>query len=220
MIYRNGMAKIPLGRKTILLDGIPVGEYESTGDTTQDMLIARTIMKDKGLLKKEPPLDIAMRQQALYFAKTAAHLFNTQLMQSPRRPFAFVPFVVNSTFAIELYLKTLAQMYGKAPKKIHELLKLYDDLPQAAQDAIASKILECAARRQLHEEPDVRTYLSELNKTFDRWRYAYEYESAGEVRLEPTIFLQEVLLEACKIQPDNNGLPISRVRSTTSNPQE
>ena len=199
--------KIPLGPKTILLNGVPVGNYESTGDSTQDLLIARAIMKDKGLLKKEPSLEIAMREQALYFAKTAAHLFNTQLMQSPRQPFAFVPFVVNSTFAIELYLKTLAQMYGKAPKKIHELLKLYDDLPQAAQDAIASKVSDCAARRKLGAEPDVRAYLSELNKTFDRWRYAYEYKSPGEVRMEPTIFLQEVLLEACKMQPENGAFP-------------
>lgn len=194
--------KLPLGPKKLYLNGVVVGEYESTGDSEKDLHIARAVLAEKGLLNDNPPLALSIREQALSFAQTVAHLFNSTMSgPAPHPRFPLVPFVVNSTFAIELYLKALSHMHGKTPKRTHELVKLYDRLPQSAIEAIEACIPGCAADRSLDETPDVRAYLQELNNAFERWRYAFEYERPGDVRIQPTIFLQQVLHEACKVEP-------------------
>ena len=61
---------------------------------------------------------------ALSFSTTAAHLHRTDLLKAPRNGLSIAPFVVNSAFAIELYLKTLHELKGTNPGKEHHLLKL------------------------------------------------------------------------------------------------
>jgi hypothetical protein len=34
------------------------------------------------------------------------------------------------------------------------------------------------------------------------WRYSYELEKTGPVHIEPTIFVMEVLHEACRLTPN------------------
>jgi hypothetical protein len=107
------------------------------------------------------------------------------------------PFVVNSAFSIELYLKTLAQGHGN-PLKGHELLKLYEALPATAIAAIQAEVPGCAANRRLNEPPDFRRYVHELNDAFVEWRYCYEKERTKAVHIEPTIFVMECLHNACR----------------------
>jgi hypothetical protein len=190
------MTKIPAGMKTIYLNGVVVGELPSIGDSKKDTEAIRDFLKEKGLYKEVTVVQ-AMYNQAVSFATTAAHLHRTDLLKAPRNGFSVAPFVVNSAFSIELYLKTLAQAHGKSLKG-HELLKLFDALPQNAKQAIEKVIPTCAANRRLEEQPDFRMYISALNNAFVDWRYCYEDGRTNEVRIEPVIFVMECLHEACR----------------------
>ena len=194
------MRKIPPGPKTVLLNGIAVGEVMSTGDLEKDTEAVRQFLKSKDL-HKEVSLFQAMFNQAVAFANTSAYLYERDLKHAPRRGFSAAPFVVNATFSIELYIKALAEKYGKSLRG-HELLKLYKALPKAAQINIESVIPRCAVNRALDEEPDLPQYLSDLNNTFVEWRYCYEVERTGPVHIEPVIFVMEVFHESCRLPTD------------------
>jgi hypothetical protein len=134
----NGMMKLIGGKlpdrqprtKTLYLNGVVVGEVEATGYPNHDKDAAIQFLKDKGLHKVVTPVQ-AMFRQAVSFATTAAHLHKTDLLTAPRNGFSVAPFVVNSTFSIELYLKTLSMMHNKVLRG-HELLNLFDSLPTEA----------------------------------------------------------------------------------------
>jgi hypothetical protein len=189
------MRDIPPGTKKIVFNGQVVGEYESTGDIDRDTAMVRDILKSKGL-HKEISLFQAIYNQAVAFANTSAYLYENDLKHSPRNGFSVAPFTVNAAFSIELYLKALAQKHGISLRG-HELLKLYESLPEEAIREIGRVIPKCEKNRNLGEPPDFKGYLSELNNTFLEWRYCYEKDRTGVVRIEPTIFVMEVLHEAC-----------------------
>lgn len=189
------MKQIPPGPKTVLLNGIAVGEVVSTGDFEHDMQAIRQFLKDKGL-RKEVSLCQAMVNQAMAFANTSAYLYERDLRHSPRKGVSAAPFVVNAAFSIELYLKALAQKHGVTLKG-HELVKLHKALPKKALSEIEQVTPRCANNRSLGESPNFPEYLRELNNTFVEWRYCYELEKTGPVHIEPAIFVMEVLHEAC-----------------------
>lgn len=191
------MPSIPPGPKTILLNGIAVGEVVSTGDTEKDAEAVRDFLKAKGL-HKEVSLFQAIFNQALAFANTSAYLYERDLRKSPRKSFTASPFVVNAAFSIELYLKALAQKHGLTLRG-HELMKLYVALPSKANAEINRVIPQCAANRALGEPPNFVGYLQNLNNAFVQWRYSYELEKTGTVHIEPTIFVMEVLHQACRL---------------------
>lgn len=193
------MRKINPVPKTVLLNGIVVGEVLSIGDTEHDVEAVRQFLKSKGL-HKEVSLFQAIFNQAFAFANTSAYLYERDLRCSPRKGVSVAPFVVNATFSIELYLKALAQKHGVSLRG-HELVKLYKALPSIALAEIESVTPRCAANRSLGEPPDFLAYLTDLNNTFIEWRYSYEVERTGTVHIEPTIFVMEVLHEACRHSP-------------------
>lgn len=169
----------------------------STGDAEQDAEAARQLLKNKGLHKGISHFQ-AVFNQALSFANTSALLYERDLRYPPRKGVSIAPFVVNAAFSIELYLKALAQKHGAALHG-HKLLKLHLALPAKALTEIEAVTSGCAAKRQLNEEPDFLKYLANLNNTFVEWRYSYEVEKTGPVHIEPTIFVMEVLHEACRL---------------------
>jgi hypothetical protein len=193
------MKTVPPGPKTILLNGIAVGEVTSTGDCERDVHAVREFLKSKGL-HKEVSLFQAIFNQAIAFANTSAYLYERDLRRSPRKGVSATPFVVNAAFSIELYLKALAQKHGSKLRG-HELEKLHKALPKAALAEIEAVSPRCAANRALGEEANFSEYLQELNNTFVDWRYCYELERTGPVHIEPTIFVMEVLHEACRLPP-------------------
>ena len=81
----------------------------------------------------------AARHVATAFANTAALLYERDLKQMPpKRPRHVVPFVVNASFAVELFLKALSHRHGVFLRG-HQLPKRYDRLPEdAALDQSAS----------------------------------------------------------------------------------
>lgn len=193
------MPHIPSGPKAILLNGIAVGEFISTGDIDKDAETVRNFLKAKGL-HKEVSLFQGVFNQALAFANTSAYLYDRDLRKSPRKGFTASPFVVNAAFSIELYLKALAQK-NAVTLRGHELIKLYSALPSKANAEINQVIPQCASNRDLGEPPDFVGYLQNLNNTFVQWRYSYELEKTGPVHIEPIIFVMEVLHQACQLPP-------------------
>jgi hypothetical protein len=191
------VSAIPPGPKTVLLNGIIVGEVTSTGDVEKDTQAVRHFLKEKGL-HKDTTLFQAMFNQAVAFATTSAYLYERDLRRLPRKGVSIVPFVVNAAFSIELYLKALAQKHGLSLRG-HELVKLHEALPAKARLEIESVTSRCAENRRLGEKANFAVYLKELNNTFVDWRYCYELERTGPVEIEPTIFVMEVLHESCRL---------------------
>lgn len=184
--------------KTVILNGVAVGEVLSTGNTQGDIEATRQFLKDRGLYM-ETTLFQAVFNQALAFANTSALLYERDLRRQPRRGASLAPFVVNAAFSIELYLKALAEKHGSKSEKGHQLVKLFDALPVAALRAIEQVSPRCAADRALGEAPRLRFYLQTLSSAFVEWRYCYELERTGSIAFEPTIFVMQVLHEACRL---------------------
>lgn len=195
-----GLNKIPAGRKTILLNGVAVGEYESTGDTEADIEAVRQFLKDNGLHKETSPFMAALNQ-AISFATASHYLYDKDLRQAPRNGASTAPFIVNAAFSIELYLKALGLKHG-VDLHGHVLSKLYDKLPIEAKAEIQEMTHRCAVDSELGlgETPNFLAYLGELDHTFTEWRYSFEKERTGIVQIQPTIFVMGVLHEACRLQ--------------------
>ena len=192
------MVKIPPGRKELLFNGELVGYFDAVGDTAIDVVTARKKLDELGYGHNDPPQWMHIRQQAIYFQDTCALLGRHEHQrQKHERPFTLLPYVVNSVFCIELYLKALALKHGK-PSHGHKLASLYANLPPSALNDIAASIPEALQTAPLDEPPDVARYMQELNDVYTRWRYAYEHERAGEVNMPVLHFLRMVLFLACR----------------------
>ncbi len=195
----SNMPNIPPVSKAILLNGIVIGEVPSTGNTDQDAETVRAFLKEKGLHKEVTPFQ-AVFNQAIAFANTSAQIYAKDFRRRPHNGISAAPFVVNAAFSIELYIKALAQKHGTSLRgRGHELVKLHQLLPSRAHIEINQVIPQCAANRALGEPPNFHGYLQHLNDAFVKWRYSYELERTSAVHIEPTIFVMEVLHEACRL---------------------
>ncbi len=177
--------------KDLYLNGVLVGQVPRTGDRAADVLVARQYLKDKGLYR-EVTVAQAMFRQADSFSRVAALLY-ADLTRKPSSGFTIAPFVVNLTFSIELYLKTLGQIHG-ATLKGHDLSELFGELPAggvAAVDAARLKVTPPGTRAMLEST------LRELASVFLQWRYVYERQGGPEVKVQPAIWAANVLHVAC-----------------------
>ena len=181
-----------------MVNGQLIGQYISTGDTDLDLPIARARMRELGIDVNELPLWMHIRQQAIYFQDTCALLWQTELNRlPPRRPFTLIPYVVNTAFCIELYLKALALKHGKKLRG-HELLELYDDLPVEASADIDASIPDALKDAPIDGAPNVAEFMSVMNDVFVHWRYAYEHEELGQLRMDILKFLRMLMFYACR----------------------
>lgn len=184
--------------KTIYLNGIIVGEVPATSDRDKDIEVMRQFLTDKRLHKTVTKVQ-AMFRQALSFSTTAAHLHRQDLLKAPRSGLSLAPFVVNSAFAIELYLKTLHEIGGMSIRG-HELLELYDKLSHPTRDVVIKHALANAAGYgvMLTTADQFRTFIGELNNSFVEWRYCYETGKTGTVTIQPTIVVMKAVDAACR----------------------
>jgi hypothetical protein len=193
------MANGQAGTRRLLLNGVYVGEIDVTGDHEQDTTAAIELLKQKGL-HKEPTTVRNMFRQALSFATTAAYLHKKDLSRSPWNGYSVAPFIVNSAFSIELYLKTLGKIYDKQMKG-HDLLTLFDSLPIAAHQTIDAVLPACIKEFGPAGNVDLRTCISELANAFIEWRYLYERVGAQTAYIDRIIFVAKVMDEACRSTP-------------------
>jgi len=181
-----------------MINGKVVGQYISTGDTELDVPIARAKMRELGIVSPNLPLWMHIRQQAIYFQDTCALLWRTELKRKPdERPFTLIPYVVNTAFCIELYLKCLALKHGKKLRG-HELLELYKELPPQALADIQASIPDALKDAPIEGEADVAQFMAAMNDVFVRWRYAYEHDEVGQQRMDIMRFLRMLMFYACR----------------------
>lgn len=182
--------------KSVYLNGKLVGEAAATGDLEADQWAALQVLKDTGNYRK-PSLVDGMFRQALSFATTSAYLYERDLLKVPRNGLSVAPFVVNSALAIELYLKTLGQLYS-VKLRGHDLLTLFDKLPPEAVDALRANFEKSSRRCEIRTIADYREALAALRLAFVEWRYVYEKERSSTITFEPLIFVMQMLHEACR----------------------
>jgi hypothetical protein len=185
--------------KTIYVDGIIVGEVPATGDYETDLQSMRQFLEDKGLHRETTKVQ-AMFRQALSFATTAAHLHRTELLKAPRNGLSVTPFVVNSAFAIELYLKALHELQATNPGREHHLLKLYEGLTPDTQSVVIKHAM--AEGRSYGAEVtsanQFREFVEELDSAFVDWRYCYESGRASKITIQWAIVVMKAVHEACR----------------------
>jgi hypothetical protein len=144
-------------------------------------------------LKLDIVLVQAMYRQADSFLTVSVKVFEDLKRDHPSPGYAYAPFVVNMTFSLELYLKTLARVHGAALSRKHKLLDLYEELPVDARLAVTKAISKALA----NEETVVHN-LRNLNDAFTQWRYLYEPSDQTKM-IEPhsAIWVAGVLQQAC-----------------------
>lgn len=182
--------------KTIYVDGVAIGEFVLTGDPETDIAAAHEIVKSKGLHKEITEVD-AMHNQANSFANTALELYARDLRTVPiKNSMSMVPFVVNAAFSIEIYLKTLHCIFGN---KImgHSLVKIYDELDESAKNIIQGAAADMRSSYPIEEGDELYPCLESLDKAFEKWRYAYEYDKLSYIGIQSTTYVLGVLHEAC-----------------------
>lgn len=199
----------------VRVDGQLVGTIVSTGDYAQDFALMIALRETKGFPIKEVPKWMAMRQQAVDFAEVAHELWKNHLRVMPegKRPFAVVPYVMNSAFAIELYLKALSLKHGVKQPRIHQLKKLWNSQPPLARIAIAISIDEAKKHCRLSAEPEIDIWLTELNEAFQEWRYSFDYEPI-KVTMDGIRFLHVLLYLACRVPLPGESPPVDAITLT------
>ncbi len=158
--------------RQIYLNGKLVGEMPITGDDVRDQEAALQLLKDSGLYQ-ETTLIQAMFRQSVSFATTASYLYKRDLTTVPRNGLSAAPFVVNSAFAIELYLKTLGQLHGTRLIG-HDLLALFDALPAEACTALQQNFSKSSWQCGINTMAEYRKTIAEMRGAFVEWRYLYE----------------------------------------------
>jgi hypothetical protein len=186
-----------VGNETALHGRQLVGEFAATGDVHHDRESAVALLREKGLYRKLSIVQAVFRQ-AVSFANTASYLYKNDLTNVPRNGLSIVPLIVNSAFALELYLKTLGHVYGKSLHG-HDLLRLFHNLPQEAHEALHQNFAKSAWQCGVTRLGEFRRVLEESRRAFVEWRYLHEVERvSGEIRIQPMIFVMEVLHETCR----------------------
>lgn len=192
------MPRLTPGPKDLMVNGKIVGQYISTGDSELDVPIVRAKLRELDIESVELPLWMHIRQQAIYFQDTCALLLNLEIDRPPpRRPFALIPYVVNTAFCIELYLKALALKHGKELRG-HELLQLYSELPAEALADITFSVSDALNDAPIAGEVDVPKFMKTMNDVFVQWRYAYEHDQLGQLHMDMLRFLRMLMFYACR----------------------
>ncbi len=182
--------------KKLYLDGKFVGEYVATDNLEKEHEAAIALLREKGLYQ-ETTREQAIFRQALSFATTASYLYQRDLTVVPRNGMSVAPFVVNATFALELYLKTLGLLHDNELRG-HDLLSLFDALPSVAHQTLLSNFAKSTSQCGITEMVAFRKEIERLRSAFLEWRYLHERKRASEIRFAEMIFVMEVLDITCR----------------------
>ncbi|UPW20317.1 hypothetical protein M0C34_08670 [Agarivorans sp. TSD2052] len=153
-----------------------IGKIPDSGDPVENAKRYTQFLKDKNLYV-EFSQSTLMFKQARAFAKIARDIHSKSLLKPPFSQEASAPFVVNSAFACEMYLKTLQNIYGKA-EEIHSLSSLFKHLPNKLKDKINKLTKEKSVEFQIQSKTLFKDHIKTISNAFVDWRYIYEQESA------------------------------------------
>lgn len=181
-------------KKDIILNGVIVGSHNSTGDNEKDIHDVREFLKTKGLYK-EITINDSMYGQANSFAEVAKNLYETHLKKSPIHGSSIAPFVVNASFSVELYLKTIHNAYGNTIKG-HHLSSIYKNMPRKGKDLFLAAAQDIYHLYAHAPESDIFTSLESMSKAFEQWRYIFEHERLN-IEMQSIRYTMHVAHEAC-----------------------
>ena len=142
------------------------------------------------------------RTIAQCFVETATLLYNTSLKESPRRqPLLIVPFVVNASFACELFLKALAHRGGVSLRG-HNLPELLAALPVQERQRL-DEAWTAAANLISNEVPEIlESVVNKLSNSFVDWRYSHEKDRLSTASCSSILLLLEVFESASQYSSD------------------
>jgi hypothetical protein len=153
-----------------------------------DPVAARELLATLGYASEPKSKAHLTFAQANCFASTAADIYHSHLNKNIKelKPEYVAPFIVNSTFSIELFLKSIhiaheTKNYQTVFDK-HNLKELFFSLPGKIQNDIHKSLKAClAAENRAEDEINLSTRFRELANAFVDWRYMHEkkYLRAG-----------------------------------------
>lgn len=193
-------------KKKLYFNDRLVGEYEFDGEAGSpgDLEAAQARLAELGIKPTAtPPMAARILGQAFAFAQSAHLNFDRLngkrgLDGAPQRdPNAFAPFVVNASFALELYLKALAEAHGTRIKKVHDLDALFNKLPEAARARLRQSVQEVLAARAVQGFTDLPQAFGAMRKSFVEWRYLYERDQTDMFPVQVATMLMGVLHDLC-----------------------
>ena len=133
----------------------------------------------------------------IYYQAEAFHIAAITLYESDTMKYRGAPFIVNASFALELYLKCLdgqtifdkpseysesvtqyERVYSKGAQKGHQLSSLFESLSCEYKDKIANQFY--AVSNGLPADK----FFVKYNKHFVSWRYGFEGNNDGYVAAE------------------------------------
>jgi hypothetical protein len=205
----------------VFFDGKFVGEVPETGDREANLKAMSALLRASGAPAPLTRPQAAFRQ-ASAFAINAQHLFNTGLLGvPPRNPMNVIPFVVNASFAVELYFKTLGFVYGHNQHG-QDLLELFDELPVEAKELLRREIATSPPTQGIKDLTGFRTEIERVRHVFHEWRYLHERNRASEIRFPELIHILNVLHNTCRadarLKPSPAGAAAGVAATVASSP--
>ncbi|BAJ02399.1 hypothetical protein SVI_2428 [Shewanella violacea DSS12] len=167
-----------------------IGKIPDSGDPIENVKRYTQFLKDENIFVKLSQTKL-MFKQARSFAKIAKDIHSKSLFKPPFDHEASAPFVVNSAFACEMYLKALQSVYGE-PEGIHNLSQLFKHLPNKLKDKVNKLTKEKSITFQLNNKTLFKDHLKTISNAFIDWRYIYEKDSAT-VNLSVILLILTVL---------------------------
>lgn len=138
------------------------------------------------------------RTIAQCFAQTATLLYNTTLKERPRQnPLLIVPFVVNASFACELFLKALGHLGGVSLQG-HSLSKLLAAIPVKERQRLDEAWTAVAYDVNSDVDENLVSVVNDLSNSFVEWRYSHEKERVSTASSSAILLLLEVLDNSSK----------------------
>jgi hypothetical protein len=197
-------------KKTLYLNGKAICEYEAPEDYQAEIELCSEVLKRRGLWETITT-EKTLFNQAVAFASVSAMVWEQKLGPSPTRDgHSAVPFVVNSSFATELYLKAIALLNGKKLHG-HELDQLFKKIPSAGLAVVEEKLAEQIPhdhwQSTIRSMADLRGLFQRHRDTFKEWRYLHEHHRLGEFHFRDAIFAMQVLHNACAAYPQIKANP-------------
>ena len=174
--------------------------FQSTGDPVEDGKIAQRILAEHG----HKPMTRAetMHAHAAGFMEAARLVHNEVLQKEVRgraRGLGAAPFVVNASFALEIYLKSIYAYLGASPPRDHDLGRLLNEIPEAGRSAIQMQIPGFWTGEAARDSYDLAEIVSGLAGAFVGWRYYYEGSGkAPTVHIGKAIYALQVLHAASR----------------------
>ena len=188
------------GPRELMVNGKSVGWFEATGDMETDLCLATERIRELGYGAPDLPQWMRIRQQAMDFRNACGLIMNYDngRRRPDQRPLS-VPYVVNTTLCLELYLKALSLRHG-LEQRGHDLHTLYDLLPPDAKSAILCRVEEAKTETNYSGDigdADLRVMFESMKDNFVQWRYLHEHERLGILLMGQLFFLRALLHRSC-----------------------